>query len=79
MWFGYMIRVGEGLLGEVIELEVPGVWPRWRPMKQWKKNIEEDLREMKPQKADAMERDNGRVAIKSPKPEAWKKYVKRMK
>ena len=29
-----------------MELEVPGVRPRGRPRKQWKNNIEEDLRKM---------------------------------
>ena len=52
-WFGHVKRrEGEGLLGEVMELEVPGVRPRGRPKKQWKKNVEEDLREMNLTEAD---------------------------
>ena len=36
-----------------MELEVPGVKPRGRPKKQWKNNVEEDLREMNLTEADA--------------------------
>ena len=54
-WFGHVKRrEGEGLLVEVMELQVPGVRPRGRPKKQWKNNIEEDLREMNLSEADAM-------------------------
>jgi len=48
-WFGHVKRrEREGLLVEVMELEVPGVRPRDGPKKQWSNSIEEDLREMRP-------------------------------
>ena len=73
-WFGHVKRrEGEGLLGEVMELVAPGIRPRGRPKKQWKNNIEEDLREMHLREADAMDRDGWRAAIKSSNPAAWRR------
>ena len=73
-WFGHVKRrEGEGLLGEVMELEVTGVRPRGRPKKQWKNNIEEDLREMNLREADAMDRDGWRAAIKTSNPSTWRR------
>ena len=54
-----------------MELEDPEVRPRERPVKQWKDNIEEDLREMNLRETDATHRERERAAIKSPSPVAW--------
>ena len=60
-------KTGEGgLLGEVFELEVPGVRPRGSPKKQWKNDVKEDLREMKLRVTDAIDRDSRRANIKLP-------------
>ena len=68
-WFGHVKRrVGEGLLGEVMELEVPDVTPRDKPKKQWRNNVEEDLRDMNLTEADAMDRDAWRAAINPSNP-----------
>ena len=73
-WFGHVKRrEGEGLLGEVMQLEVHSVIPRRRPKKQWKNNIEEDLRTLNLRKTDAMDRDSWRAAIKSSNLVTWRK------
>ena len=65
-WFGHVKRrEEEGLLGEVMELEIPEVRPRGRPKKQWKNNVVKGFREMNLTEADAMDRDGWRVTIKS--------------
>ena len=64
---------GEGLMGEVIKLEVPGVRPRVRPKKQWKNDVEEDLREMNLTEPDAMDRDGWLAAIKSSNRVTWRR------
>ena len=73
-WFGHVKRrEGEGLLGEVMNLEVPGVRPRGRPKKQWKDNVKEDLREMNLTEADAMDRSCWRAAITTSNPVTWRR------
>ena len=47
-------REGEGLFGDMLELEVSRVRPRVHPKKQCKNNIEEDLRERNLRETDAM-------------------------
>ena len=66
-------REEEGLLGEVMELEVSGVRPRGRPKKQWKNNIEEDLRDLNLRETDALDRDSWRAAIKASNPATWRR------
>ena len=46
-----------------MKLEVPRMRPRERPMKQWKINIEEDLREMNLLEIDAIDRYGWKAAI----------------
>ena len=63
-WFGHVKRRrGEGVLGEVMEMEVPGTRPRGRPRKTWMKNIEEDLHELNLNQEDAYDRDRWRALI----------------
>ena len=64
---------GEGLLGEVMESEDPGVRPRGWQKKHRKNNVEEDLREMNLTEVDAMDRDSWRAAIKSSNPVTWRR------
>ena len=56
-------RRGEGVLGEVMEMEVPGTRPRGRPRKTWMKNSEEDLHEINLNQEDAYDRDRWRALI----------------
>ena len=72
-------REGEGLLGEVMELEVTGVRHSGRPRKQWNNHIEENLREMNLRETDAMNRDGWRTPIKSSNPVTWREDVKQRK
>ena len=68
-WFGHVKRrEGRGVLGEVMNLQVPGTRPRGRPKKTWTKNIEEDLNEMGLVEDDAMDRDKWRAIIKTSNP-----------
>ena len=53
------------VVGEVMELEVPGVRPRGRPTKQLKNNSEEDLREMNLRETHTMDRHSWKAAIES--------------
>ena len=58
IWFGLVKRrEGKGLLNEVMELKAPELRPRGRPKKQWKNNIQEDLKEMNLGETDAMDRE----------------------
>ena len=36
-------RQGDGVLGEVMAMKVPGTRPGGRPKKMWMKNIENDM------------------------------------
>ena len=64
-WFGHVKRRrGEGLLGEVMELEAPGRRPPGRPKKTWIKNVEEDLTEWSLNKEDVFDREKWRALIK---------------
>ena len=48
-WYGHMrTRQGDGVLGEVMEMEVPGTKPRGRPKETWMNNIEEDMCDWNP-------------------------------
>ena len=68
-WFGHVLRRnGAGLLGEVMELNVPGVRPRGRPRKQWKDNVKEDMRKLNLREESAYDRDVWREAIKPSNP-----------
>ena len=68
-WFGHAKRrEGSGVLGEVMNLQVPGVRPRGRPKKSWVKNIEEDLHALGLTEDDALDRDNWRAIIKTSNP-----------
>ena len=64
-WFGHVKRRrGEGLLGEVMEMEAPGRRPPGRPKKTWIKNVEEDLTEWNLNKEDVFDREKWRALIK---------------
>ena len=68
-WFGHVLRRnGAGLLGEVMELNVPGVRSRGRPRKQWKDNIKEDMKTLNLREESAYDRDVWREAIKPSNP-----------
>ena len=46
-WYGHVKRrQGDGILGEVMQMEIPGTRPRGRPKKTWIKNIEEDMSQL---------------------------------
>ena len=65
-WYGHVKRrQGEGVLGEVMEMEIPGTRPRGRPKKTWMKNIEEDMSQLNLNEEDVYDRDRWRVLIKS--------------
>ena len=61
------------MLDEVMELKVPEVRHRGLLRKQWKNNIEDDLREMNIREKDTMDREGWRAAIKSSNPVAWRR------
>ena len=63
-WCGHVKRrQGEGVLGEVMEMEVLGTRPRGRPKKTWIKNIE-DVSEWVLIQEDVNDRDRWRALIK---------------
>ena len=56
-WYGHaMRRLGDGVLGEVMEMDAPGTKPRGRPKKTWMKNIEADVCEWNVLEEDVYDR-----------------------
>ena len=65
-------RQGEGVLGEVMEMEVPATKPSGRPKETWMKNIEEDMGEWNPLE-DVYDHVRWRTLIKIQTNSPWKK------
>lgn len=66
-------REGEGMQGEVMKLEVSGVRPKGHQIKQWKNNIEEDIRETNLRETDAIGRESWIAAIRSSSQVTWRR------